>query len=100
MGFGKILSKARYLSNRSAATVSPRFFDSSCWKALLKVKDLRMVGRKIKTESVNLTRVWKDYVNGLTPFSVHFPHLFDICNDQECTVDKFSDVDASSFFCR
>lgn len=91
-GIWQDIVKARYLANKTLANVSPKFSDSPCWKALLKVKDLYMVGRKIKTEFGNLTRVWKDSVNGLIPFNVQFPRLYDICIDQECTADT------SSFF--
>lgn len=54
----------------------------------------------MKTEFGNLTRVWKDLVNGLIPFNMQFPQLFDICTVQECTVERFSAVDASYFFGR
>lgn len=99
-GIWQDLVKARYFSNKTVANVEPRFNDSPCWKALLKVKELYMVGRKIKLESGNLTRIWKDSVNGLVLFSVQFPHHFDICTDQDCTVDSFYTVEVAFFFRR
>lgn len=100
VGLWQDIVKARYLCNKTVATVSPRFSDLPCWKNLLKVRDLYMVGRKIKTESGNLTRLWKDSINGLIPFMEQFPRFFDICTNQECTVDKLCTVNISSFFRR
>lgn len=59
-----------------------------------------MVGRKISIESGNISRVWKDSVNGLIPFQVQYPQLFDICNNQDWTVSRLSNVDVSTFFRR
>lgn len=59
-----------------------------------------MVGRKIKLGCGDLTRVWKDSIDGLPPLNLRFPQLFEICTDQDCTVQKFDRVEASTFFRR
>ena len=91
---------ARYLRNKTVTEVCARFSDSPCWKALLKVKEMYLVGRKINIESGNIARVWMDPINGLIPFRVQFPQLFSICTNPECTVDKVKLVEPSSFFRR
>ena len=59
-----------------------------------------MAGRKIKTESGDLTRVWKDSINGSRPFQDCYPLLFDICTEQDCTVTKVKAVTPNTFFRR
>ena len=90
--------RARYLSNKSVSAVTPKYSDSPCWKALLKIKDLYMVGRRIKLGRGDLTRVWKDSINGLPPLNLKFHQLFEICTDQDCVVEKVGRVNVSTFF--
>lgn len=59
-GVWQNLVRARYLQNKSVATVQPRQSDFPYWKSLLKVRELYMMGRKIKLGCGNLSRVWKD----------------------------------------
>ena len=92
--------RARYLRNKTVAEVGPIFSDSPCWKVLLKVKEVYMVGRKIHTESGNIARVWVDSINGLPPFQEKFPQLFAVCNDPGCTVDKVNLANNNTFFRR
>lgn len=99
-GVWQDIVRARYLRNRTVAEVGPRFSDSPCWKALLKVKEIYMVGRKITVESGNIARVWKDSINGLPPFQEQYPQLFDICNIPGCTVNQVGKAEVHSFFRR
>ena len=59
-----------------------------------------MIGRKIHTGCGNLTRLWKDSINGLTPFMKQFPQLYNICTTQDCTLDKLDTVVRADFFRR
>lgn len=79
-GLWQDIVRARYLRNKTVADVTPRFSDSPCWKALLKVKEVYMIGRKIETKSWNITRMWKDSINRLPPLQEQYPQMFDICN--------------------
>ena len=99
-GIWQDIVRARYLRNQTVATVGPRFSDSPCWKNLLKSNNLYMIGRKIHVGTGNLTRLWKDSINGLTLFQEQFPRLFDICIDQDCTLDKLESIACASFFRR
>ena len=74
--------------------------DSPCWKSLLKVKDLYMLGRGINLNKGDVTRLWLDSLDGRIPFKDIFPLLFETCIDQNCTVDKFKYVDQISSFRR
>lgn len=98
-GIWQEIVKARYLKNQTVATVKPRFSDSPCWKALLKVREFYMMGRKIKLQSGNLVRLWKDSIEGLPPLCEQFC-LFAICNEQDCTISRWGDISVSSFFRR
>lgn len=42
------------------ASVQTRFNDSTCWKAIMKVKEVYMEGRMIKINKGDLARVWHD----------------------------------------
>ena len=54
----------------------------------------------INIKSGDLARVWKDSIKGSLPFREQFPILFDVCNDQDCTVDKFKFLNAQTSFRR
>ena len=99
-GVWQDIIRARYLRNRTVADVAPRFSNSPSWKALLKVKEIYMAGRKVITESGNIARVWSDPINGLLPFKDQYPQLFDICNIPECTIKQVFAVETGSFFRR
>lgn len=62
------------------AYVKEKFSDSPCWKEILKVKDLYMLGRKIVVKPENIARFWKDFLNDDPPLCECFPQLYDICN--------------------
>lgn len=59
-----------------------------------------MMGRKIKLGCGNLSRVWKDSIEGLPTLNLRFPRLFEICTDQDCTVQNFNRVETLTFFRR
>ena len=59
----------------------------------MKVKDVYMSGRKVNINKGDLARVWHDpwVDNGI--LRERFPVLYDICQDQDCTVASFVDND-------
>jgi hypothetical protein len=85
-GLWQDIVKAKYLRNKSLANVTARFNDSPCWIALLKIKSTFMVGRKINLRKDNICRLWQDSITGEPPLCLHFPDLFDLCLDKECTI--------------
>jgi hypothetical protein len=85
-GLWQDIVKAKYLRNKTVATVSSKFNDSPCWKAILKVKDTYFAGRKVVLNNGNITRLWKDPIMGEQPFCEKFPVLFNLCQVQDCTV--------------
>jgi hypothetical protein len=84
--------KSKYLRNKTVATVTPRFNDSPCWKAILKVKDTYFAGRKVLLNNGNITMLWKDPIMGEQPFRDKFPVLFNLCQVQDCTVKSCRDA--------
>jgi hypothetical protein len=78
-GLWEDIVKAKYLRNKSLATVECRFNDSPGWKALLKVKDTYLVGRKTKLGNGNICRLWKNSINNERPLCETYPILFEIC---------------------
>ncbi|XP_048552830.1 uncharacterized protein LOC125533101 [Triticum urartu] len=85
-GLWQRIVRARYFNNKTVANIRGRFSDSPCWKAIMKVKDSYMAGRKIIINSGNLTRVWHDpWVENII-LKDRFPDLFSICHDQESTL--------------
>lgn len=90
-GMWQNIVKAKYLRNKSVASVKGRFSDSPCWKALLKIKDFYFAGRGVDLKQGDVVRLWKDKIRGEVPFSEQFPELYDICQLQDCTVAEVVD---------
>lgn len=88
-GLWQHIVRARYFSNKTVAAIQPRFTDSPCWKAIMKVKDVYFAGRKIVINSGKLVRLWHDPWFSDVPLKNHFPVLFDIYQKQECTLADF-----------
>ena len=70
----------------TVANIRSRFSDSPCWRAIMKVKETYMAGRKININSGDLARIWHDPWVANTPLRDRFPVLFNICQDQDCTI--------------
>ena len=99
-GLWQDIVQARYLCKKTIADVTARFSDSPCWKSLLKVKDLYMLGRGINLNRGDVARLWLDSLDGRIPFKDRFPLLFETCIDQNCTVDNFKNINQISSFRR
>ena len=75
------------------ASIKPIFTDSACWKAIMKVKDVHMAGTKLVLNNGNYIGLWEDpWLNNMT-LENHFPILFDICQNQGCTISEFASSD-------
>lgn len=72
-GYGKDIIKAKYSKNCDVASVQGKCSDSPCWKAILKVKDIYMLGKKIGVGSGDEARLWKDQLENLTPLCEQYP---------------------------
>ena len=66
--------------------MSEKFHDSPCWKDILRVKNVYMLGRKVGVKSGNIARLWLDKILDGPPLNVQFKDLFDICSMKDCTV--------------
>ena len=99
-GLWQEIIKAKYLGRDMVASVKTKVNDSPCWKAIMKVKDLYMAGRKIVIRSGDIARVWIDPIGDQKPFKDQFPQLFSICNSLECTMKKCWEAYPLSFFRR
>lgn len=88
-GLWQQIVQAKYFCNQTVATVKACFLDSPCWKSILKVKHINMEGRKLVLNSGNLIRLWHDPWLGSSILKKEYPILFDICNNQKCTVACF-----------
>jgi hypothetical protein len=56
-GLWQEIFKAKYFRNQTVATIKLQFNDSLCWKNIMKVKDIYLVGRKVILNNGHLTRV-------------------------------------------
>lgn len=88
-GLWQRIVRVRYFKRKTVANVQTRFSDSPCWKAIMKVKEVYMAGRKIKINHGDLVRIWQDPWLLDIPLKSRFPILFDICQDQDCTLADF-----------
>jgi hypothetical protein len=80
--------KAKYLRNKSVASVKQRAHDSPGWKNLMKVKDFYFARRKVLLRKGNLVRFWKDPWLDDIPLCESFLALFDICQGQDWTFER------------
>jgi hypothetical protein len=87
-GLWERIVRENYLRNKTVANIKARFNDSPFWKGLLKVKDIYMVGRRVKIKRGNLMRFWKHVWLGETSLEHQFPILFDICQEPEVTFQE------------
>ena len=92
-GLWQRIVRGRYFRNKTVANIRSRFSDSPSWKSIMKVKDVYIAGRKVNINKGDLARVWHDpwVDNGI--LREHFPVLYDICQDQDCTIASFVDND-------
>ena len=59
-----------------------------------------MKGRGVKLNKGDVARLWFDELEGRIPFKEKFPVLFEICVEQNCTVDKIEDLNHITSFRR
>ena len=78
-GLWQQIVKVKYLWNKTITTVKTNLSDSSCWKEIMKVRDVYIAGRGIKIKDGSLVRFWKDPWLDKTPLMQLYPQLFDIC---------------------
>jgi hypothetical protein len=55
-GIWENIVKAKYLRNKTVASVKTRMSESPCWKALMKVKEIYFKGRQLLVNKGNLVR--------------------------------------------
>ena len=87
-GLWQKIVKAKYLRNKTIASVRPRVSDSPCWKNLLKVKEIYFCGRRVILKRGDVARFWYDPWFQDTPLRISNPNLFDISHAQECTFNR------------
>lgn len=59
-----------------------------------------MAGRKITIWAGDVARIWKDSLNDHIPLCDQFHLLFNICNDLDCIVSQFNQVNDTTDFRR
>ena len=99
-GLWQEVIRAKYLKKDTVTSVKSRFSDSPIWKAIMKVKEYYLAGRKVIMNSGNLARVWKDSLHDELPMEQKYPMLYNICNIQEITVEQFRNGVGENFFRR
>ena len=99
-GLWQHIVKAKYFRRDFVASIKGKINDSPCWKAIMKVKELYMVGRQVSIQSGDIARLWMDPIGDQLPFKEQFPWLFSICNYPDCTIKSSLVADPSSFFRR
>ena len=75
-GMWQTIVKAKYMRNKTVNSIKCRASDSPVWRALLKVKDFYLLGRKVSLGSGNLVRFWKDvWLDNCSVMSGVFPQI-------------------------
>jgi hypothetical protein len=96
-GLWQDIVKAKYLRNKTVASVQSRFNDSPCWKALLKVKYTYMIGTKVVLGNGDTCRLWKDPFLDNIPLWEKFPNLFDLCQTPNVSLNALDENFAIPF---
>ena len=99
-GLWQEVIRAKYMKKDTVTSIKSKFSDSPMWKAIMKVKEYYLAGRKVVLNSGNLARVWKDPLNQEISMDQKYPMLYSICNKQEITVEKFRNGVGDDFFRR
>jgi hypothetical protein len=97
-GLWRKIVRVKYFCNYTVSSVKPKFNDSSCWKAILKVKDIYMKGMKVILNNGELVRFWKDHWSGEIPMCACFPALFDVYQNQDCSIIFFVEMQSILLF--
>jgi hypothetical protein len=85
-GLWRQIVRAKYLRNKSVASVKARVSVSPSWKALLKIREVFIfVARKLILNSGDLVRFCLDPWTDNAPLKSMFPQLCDICQAQNLT---------------
>lgn len=69
-GLWQDVVRAKYLKRSSIANIKGKFNDSPFWKALLKVKETYMAGRRVVVNSGDVARLWHDPIGTQPPLRV------------------------------
>ena len=64
-----------------------RYKNSPVWNDLLKVKHIYLKGRSMRIGDGKTTSFWHDRWCGLVSLADKFPSLYEISEDQECSVE-------------
>jgi hypothetical protein len=87
-GLWQQIIKAKYLKNKSVASVKVRMQDSPGWKTLMKVRDYYFAGRKVILNGGDLVRFCIDPWLDNAALCDSYPALFDICQGQDWTLER------------
>jgi hypothetical protein len=88
-GLWQTIVKAKYFRNKSVASVKARMSDFPCWKAIMKVKDEYLLGRKIILHKGDIVRFWLDPSLNNLALCVSYPELYNISKGQEFTFERY-----------
>jgi hypothetical protein len=93
-GLWQQIVKAKYLRNKTVASVKPCVHDSPGWKTLyVKSERVLFCGRKLVLSKQDLVRFWIDPWLDNKPLSETCPALFAICHGQYWTFEKVLSCD-------
>jgi hypothetical protein len=79
--------RKKYLKKGSLCFLKKSYKNSLVWNDLLKVKHIYLKGRSVRIGDGKNTRFWHDRWCGLVSLVDKFPSLYEISEDQECSVE-------------
>ena len=76
----------KYVKSSYAAQLKVRQSNSPLWNDLLKVREIYLKGRAMAVGNGEMTYFWRDPWCGSSTLKDKFSEIFDICNEQSCSV--------------
>ena len=86
-GLWQTIVHAKYVKGKPLPVVKIKVNDSPCWKEILKLREIYFAGRRVVLHNGGGCLLWKDsFGPDKVPLMRRFPEIYDICQDQDCTV--------------
>jgi hypothetical protein len=85
-GLWQEIVNLKYVKGTPICLVKQKYSDSPVWSDLLKIRHLYLKGREYKVNNGKMMSFWRDLWTGDMPLCRKYPILFDLCENQDCSV--------------
>jgi hypothetical protein len=90
-GLWQEIVRAKYVKGVPICLIKNRVSDSPVWKDMMKVHHIYLKGREYKINNGKAVSFWLDAWLGADPLCKQYPVLYDLCEDQRCSVSEVAE---------